>query len=152
MKVYNCERLVRQVWKCVTLRTVYRLDQSVAGLKSKQKVWKCITLKSCVQQGRREWSPQRTAAWPEWRWVTSSSPTSPAPSSVLCLPSSLRQVWISSHRKLGALRPQKPLRRIRDGEVGGSGIFISNTYSPHCHHQNDSALKWAAVWAILMFH
>ena len=51
-----------------------------------------------------------------------------------------------------ALRPQKPLRLIRDEEVGGSGIYLSNTYSLHCHHQNDSALRWAAVWAILMFH
>ena len=40
---------------------------------------------------------------------------------------------------------RKPLRLIRDGEVGGSGIYISNTYSLHCHHQNDSALRWAAV-------
>ena len=57
-----------------------------------------------------------------------------------------------SVRKHGALRPQKPLRLTRNGEVGGSGIFISNAYPLHCHHQNDSALKWAAVWAILMFH
>ena len=42
-------------------------------------------------------------------------------------------------RKHGALRPQKPLRLIMDGEGGGSGIFVSNTYSLHCHHQNDSA-------------
>ena len=41
---------------------------------------------------------------------------------------------------------------IRDGEVGRSGNFIFNTYSLHCHHQNDSALRWAVVWAILMFH
>ena len=38
-------------------------------------------------------------------------------------------------RKPGTLRPQKPLRLIRDGEVGGSGFFlfyfISNTYSLH---------------------
>ena len=34
----------------------------------------------------------------------------------------------------------------------GLGIFISNTYSLYCHHQNDSALRWAAVWAIFMFH
>ena len=47
--------------------------------------------------------------------------------------------------KHGALRPQKPLRLIRDGEAGRSGIFISNTYSLRCHHQNDSALRWAAV-------
>ena len=33
----------------------------------------------------------------------------------------------------------------------GVGNFISNTYSLHCHHQNDSALRWAAVLAILMF-
>ena len=50
-------------------------------------------------------------------------------------------------RKHGALRPQKPLKLIRDGEVGGpgSGIFISNTYLLHCHHRNDSALRRAAV-------
>ena len=34
-------------------------------------------------------------------------------------------------RKHWALRPQKPVRLIKDGEVGGSGIFISNTYSLH---------------------
>ena len=55
-------------------------------------------------------------------------------------------------RKHGAFRPQKSLRHMRDREVGGSGIFISNTYSLHCHHQNDSAFRWAAVRAILMFH
>ena len=34
-------------------------------------------------------------------------------------------------RKLWALRPQKPLRLIRDGEVGGSGIiYILVTLSP----------------------
>ena len=27
----------------------------------------------------------------------------------------------------------------------GSGIFIANTYSLHCLHQNDSASRWAAV-------
>ena len=35
-------------------------------------------------------------------------------------------------RKHGALRPQKPLRLIRDGEVGGGGVaefFVSSTYS-----------------------
>ena len=48
-------------------------------------------------------------------------------------------------RKRGALRPQKPFRLIRDGEVGGSGIYVSNTYSRRCHHQNDSALRRAAV-------
>ena len=36
-----------------------------------------------------------------------------------------------------ALHPQKPLRFIRDGEVGGREFFISDTYSLHCHHQND---------------
>ena len=53
--------------------------------------------------------------------------------------------------KLWAFRPQKPSRLIRDGEVGESGIIISNSYSLHCHHQNDSALRWAVVWAVLMF-
>ena len=48
-------------------------------------------------------------------------------------------------KKHGVLHPQKPLSLIRDGEVVGSGIFISNTYSLHCHHQNDSALRWAVV-------
>ena len=38
-------------------------------------------------------------------------------------------------------------------ERGSWGVrnYISNTYSLHCHHQNDSALRWAVVWAILMF-
>ena len=49
--------------------------------------------------------------------------------------------------KHGALRPQKPLRPIRDGEVRGREF-----YSHFCHHQNDSALRLAAVWAVLMFH
>ena len=67
-------------------------------------------------------------------------------------------------KKHWTLRPQKPLRLIRDGEVGESlrlirdgevgeslrlirdgevgesflfFIFLSNTYSLHCHHQND---------------
>ena len=43
--------------------------------------------------------------------------------------------------KHGALRPQKSLGLIGDGEVGGSGIYISNTYSLHCHHQNDFCIK-----------
>ena len=58
----------------------------------------------------------------------------------------------SPPRKHGALRSQKPLKLIRDGEIEGSGIFIPNTYSLHCHHQTDSALTWAAVEAILIFH
>ena len=36
---------------------------------------------------------------------------------------------LTGGRKHGVLRLQKPLRLIRDGEVGGSGIFTSNTYS-----------------------
>ena len=38
------------------------------------------------------------------------------------------------------------------GKLGGSGLFISNTYSPHCHQQNSSALRRPAVWDILMCH
>ena len=37
------------------------------------------------------------------------------------------------------------------GRLGGVNNYISNTYSLHCHHQNDSASRWAVVWAILMF-
>ena len=55
-------------------------------------------------------------------------------------------------KKLWALRPQKPSRLIKDREVGGFGNFISNIYSLLSHHQNYSALRWAAVWAILVFH
>ena len=47
---------------------------------------------------------------------------------------------------LGFTSTETIKRLIRDGEVGGSGIFfISNTYSLHCHPQNDSALRWAVV-------
>ena len=35
-----------------------------------------------------------------------------------------QKVAITAGRKLGALRPQKPLRLIRDGEVGGQEIYI----------------------------
>ena len=38
------------------------------------------------------------------------------------------------------------------GSWGVGIFFLSNTYLLHCHHQNDSALRWAAVSAILMFH
>ena len=34
----------------------------------------------------------------------------------------------------------------------GLTSICPNTYSLHCHHKNDSALRWAAVWDILMFH
>ena len=44
---------------------------------------------------------------------------------------------LGKKKKHWALRAQKPLRLIRDGEVGGLGNFISNTYSLHCYHQND---------------
>ena len=40
-----------------------------------------------------------------------------------------------------------------EGQGGwGVGKFMSNIYPLHCHHQNDSALRWAVVSAILMFH
>ena len=55
------------------------------------------------------------------------------------------RIFITALWKLGALRPQKPFRLIRGGDVGGSGIVISNSYSLHCHHHNDSALRRAAV-------
>ena len=33
------------------------------------------------------------------------------------------------------------------GKLGGGGVgnFMSSTYSLYCHHQIDSALRWAAV-------
>ena len=68
------------------------------------------------------------------------------------LASNVLAIQCLKRRKHGALRSQKPLRLIRDGEVGESGISISNTYSLHRHLQNDSALRWTAVCAILMFH
>ena len=37
------------------------------------------------------------------------------------------------------------------GRLGGFRNYISNTYSLHCHHRIDSSLRWAGVWAILMF-
>ena len=52
---------------------------------------------------------------------------------------------------LGALCWQKPLRLIRDREVGGSGILYL-TPTRYTHRQNDSALRRTAVWAIWMFH
>ena len=48
-------------------------------------------------------------------------------------PDCLLRVSFAAACQLGALRPQKPLRLIRDGEVGGDGNLISNTYSLHCH-------------------
>ena len=56
-------------------------------------------------------------------------------------------------RKYGALILQKPLRLVKDGEVGGWGgggcqeiLYLTpSTYSLHCHHQNDSALRWARI-------
>ena len=45
------------------------------------------------------------------------------------------------------------LMLIRDWEVGGSGfLYLTPTRYTYCHHQNDSALRWAVVWAILKFH
>ena len=55
------------------------------------------------------------------------------------------ELLVDEERKHWALRPQKPLKLIRDGEVGGSEIVISNAYSLHCHHQHDSVLRWAVV-------
>ena len=45
-------------------------------------------------------------------------------------------------------------RLIRDGGKwgGGDGYLCPTMYSLHCHHQNDSVLRWAAVWDIWMFH
>ena len=40
-----------------------------------------------------------------------------------------------------------------EGGSGGMSTYMSyTTYSLHCQHQNDSTLRRAAVWDILMFH
>ena len=44
------------------------------------------------------------------------------------------------------------LRLIKDGGKWGDGYLCPTTYTQNGHHQNDSALRWAAVWDILMFH
>ena len=46
------------------------------------------------------------------------------------------------------------LRLIGDGGKwgGGDGYLCPITYSLNCHHQNDSALRRAAAWDILIFH
>ena len=46
---------------------------------------------------------------------------------------------IGKERKHLALRQQKPLRLIRDGEVWGVRNFISYTYLLHCQHQNEGS-------------
>ena len=59
-----------------------------------------------------------------------------------------QQLGRKEGRKHGALRPKKPLRLIRDGEVGGSGFFcnfLSVTYLLLCHHQNDSELRLSLI-------
>ena len=47
------------------------------------------------------------------------------------------------------------MRLIRDGEKGEGGMEVGEReiiyLSLHCHHQNKSALRWAAMRAILMF-
>ena len=45
-------------------------------------------------------------------------------------------------RKHEALRPQKPLRLIRDGEVGGRAFCIKHLLATLHHH---SAVRWADV-------
>ena len=58
--------------------------------------------------------------------------------------SALSVLPLFSSRKLGALRPQKPLRLIRDEEVGVSILFLYLT--PSCYNvTTESALEWAAV-------
>ena len=44
------------------------------------------------------------------------------------------------------------LRLIRDLGMWGDGYLCPTTYSPHCQHQNDSALRRAAAWDTLMSH
>ena len=41
---------------------------------------------------------------------------------------------------------------VRDGGKWGDGYLCPTTYSLQCYHQNNSALRGAAVWDILMFY
>ena len=54
-------------------------------------------------------------------------------------------VLLPAKGNIGLYVQTQKKRLIRDGEVGGVENFISNTYSLHYHHQNDSALRWAVV-------
>ena len=56
-------------------------------------------------------------------------------------PDCLLRLSFAAACQLGALRPQKPLRLIRDGEVGGSGILYLTPTRYTVTHQNDSALR-----------
>ena len=53
------------------------------------------------------------------------------------------------------LTSTETIQLIRDGEkgggYGGGGEGEIIYLSLHCHHQNDSALRWAAMKAMLMF-
>ena len=46
------------------------------------------------------------------------------------------------------LSPERHWRGPRSQEVGGEGSEKAHV-TPHFHHENDPALRWVAVWAIL---
>ena len=45
-----------------------------------------------------------------------------------------------------------PEEVLAETEIPGGGGRGRLHLTPHCHHQNDSCIKWAVVRAILMFH
>ena len=53
------------------------------------------------------------------------------------------QEWKEGNMGLYVHRNHEGL--LGTGKLGGREFFVSNTYLLHCHNQNDSALRWAAV-------
>ena len=47
---------------------------------------------------------------------------------------------------------RNPKAYSRNGEKGVCYVVGEEYLSLHCHHQNDSCIRWAAMRAILMFH
>ena len=48
---------------------------------------------------------------------------------------------------------RNPKAYSRNGEKGKVCYVVGEEYlSLHCHHQNDSCIRWASTRAILMFH
>ena len=75
---------------------------------------------------------------------------------MISLPLSLSPLSLFVNMMLNVNR--NPKAYSRNGEKGrGGGYLIGEEgeyvyLSLHCHHQNDSSIRWAAMRAILMCH